>query len=62
MKRRILMSQSMHVGRNTLVGVTSQSINDLVSFLRLGNDVFELDIVQDKLMQVNHQTKNIIES
>lgn len=43
------MSQSMHVGRNTLVGVTSQSINDLVSFLRLGNDVFELDIVQDKL-------------
>lgn len=49
MKRRILMSQSMHVGRNTLVGVTSLSINDLVIFLRLGNDVFELDMVQDKL-------------
>lgn len=43
------MSQSMHVGRNTLVGVMSLSINDLVIFLTLGNDVFELDMVQDKL-------------
>lgn len=35
----------MYVGRNILVGVMLLLINDLVIFLRLGNDVFEFDMV-----------------